>query len=152
MNRRSIFGVLAAAMAIVPSVARSAAATDDKTAHKLALHIDENDLTIMKRVLNNARHVAEHYESRDEGVAIEIVAYGPGLHMLREDTSPVKEEIRALRAKVPQVAFGACNNTRQAMEKTEGKTVPLIAEATLVPAGVVRLLELQEQGYKYVKP
>jgi intracellular sulfur oxidation DsrE/DsrF family protein len=38
------------------------------------------------------------------------------------------------------------------MEKREGKPVPLIAEATIVPAGVVRLMELQEQGYAYVKP
>jgi intracellular sulfur oxidation DsrE/DsrF family protein len=71
--------------------------------------------------------------------------------MLREDTSPVKDEIRDLR-KTVQVAFAACNNTKNAMEKREGKPVPLMAEATIVPAGVVRLIELQEQGYAYVKP
>jgi intracellular sulfur oxidation DsrE/DsrF family protein len=38
------------------------------------------------------------------------------------------------------------------MEKAEGKPVPIIAEATIVPAGVVRLVELQEEGFKYVKP
>jgi intracellular sulfur oxidation DsrE/DsrF family protein len=38
------------------------------------------------------------------------------------------------------------------MEKTEGKAVPIIQEAVVVPAGVVRLVELQEQGFKYVKP
>jgi intracellular sulfur oxidation DsrE/DsrF family protein len=38
------------------------------------------------------------------------------------------------------------------MEKTEGKPVPIIPEATIVPAGIVRLVELQEQGYKYAKP
>jgi intracellular sulfur oxidation DsrE/DsrF family protein len=72
--------------------------------------------------------------------------------MLRDDTSPVKTEIRELRKLVPQVAFGACNNTKNAMEKREGKPVPIIAEATIVPAGVVRLIELQEAGYSYIKP
>jgi intracellular sulfur oxidation DsrE/DsrF family protein len=38
------------------------------------------------------------------------------------------------------------------MEKREGKAVPIIAEATIVPAGIVRLVELQEAGYSYVKP
>jgi uncharacterized protein len=54
--------------------------------------------------------------------------------------------------KVPQLAFSACNNTKRAMEKTEGKTIPLIDEAVVVPAGVVRLVDLQEQGFKYLKP
>jgi intracellular sulfur oxidation DsrE/DsrF family protein len=53
---------------------------------------------------------------------------------------------------VPQLAFGACNNTKRNMEKAEGKTIPIIEEAVVVPAGVVRLVELQEQGFKYVKP
>ena len=57
-----------------------------------------------------------------------------------------------LRKIVPQVAFGACNNTKTAMEKREGKPVPIIPEATIVPAGIVRLVELQEAGYHYVKP
>ena len=62
--------------------------------------------------------------------------------MLREDTSPVKEE------KVPTVAFGACNNTKKGMGRREGKTITLVPEATLVPAGIVRLVELQELGYQ----
>jgi intracellular sulfur oxidation DsrE/DsrF family protein len=81
-----------------------------------------------------------------------LVCYSQGLHMLRDDNSPVKEEIRATRAKVPQLAFGACNNTKRAMERIEGKTIPIIPEAVVVPADVVRLVELQEQGFKYLKP
>jgi uncharacterized protein len=50
------------------------------------------------------------------------------------------------------VTFAACNNTKHAMEKAEGKEVPLIPEATIVPSGVVRLVELQEQGWAYVRP
>ena len=152
MDRRSIFKVTVAALAAAPLFARKAAAADEKKNHKLALHVDQNDPAVMRLALANARNAHELYESMGEEVAIEIVAYSQGLHMLRDDTSPVKDEIRATRAKVPQIAFGACNNTKKAMEKTEGKPVPIIPEATIVPAGIVRLVELQEQGYKYAKP
>ena len=155
MDRRWILRVLGAATVALPIVDRQASAAFEKSPeknHKLALHVDVNDPEVMKLALNNARNAHELYQERGEEVAIEIVAYSQGLHMLRDDTSPVKQEIRDLRKKVPQVAFGACNNTKKAMEKTEGKPVPIIPEATIVPAGIVRLVELQEQGYKYAKP
>ena len=152
MDRRSIFKVAMAAVAAAPLFGRKAAAEGEKKPHKLTLHVDQNDPAVMRLALNNSRNYYDHYKERGEEVAIEIVAYSQGLHMLRDDTSPVKEEIKATRAKVPQIVFGACNNTKRAMERTEGKPVPIIPEATIVPAGVVRLAELQEQGYSYVKP
>ena len=152
MDRRSIFGAGVAALAISPLLGRKAAAATERKQHKLAIHVDQNDPAVMRLALGNSRNAWELYASIGEDIAIEIVCYSQGLHMLRDDTSPVKEEIKATRAKVPNLAFGACNNTKRAMEKTEGKTVPLIAEAVVVPAGVVRLVELQEQGFKYIKP
>jgi uncharacterized protein len=156
MNRRSIITLLTGVLLTLPFTRAKASAAETgatgKKAHRLALHVDQNDADIMKLALNNARNAHDLYRERGEEVAIEIVAYSQGLHMLREDTSPVKAEIRELRKTMPQLAFGACNNTKTGMEKREGKTVPIIAEATIVPAGVVRLVELQEQGYSYVKP
>ena len=152
MDRRSIFKIGVAALAVAPLFGRKADAAVEKKQHKLAIHVDQNDPAVMRLALGNSRNAHELYASMGEDIAIEIVCYSQGLHMLRDDTSPVKDEIRATRAKVPQLAFGACNNTKRAMEKTEGKPVPIIAEATIVPAGVVRLVELQEQGYSYLKP
>ena len=152
MNRRSIFTATVAALAVTPLLHRTAAAANEKKQHKLAIHVDQNDAAVMRLALNNARNAFELYASMGEEVAIEIVAYSQGLHMLRDDTSPVKEEIKATRAKVPNLAFGACNNTKRAMERTEGKPVPIIPEATIVPAGVVRLVELQEAGWTYLRP
>ena len=154
MDRRGIFKAMAATLLAVPFVGRKAeAATEgDKKSHRVAFHVDQNDVDVMKLALGNSRNAFELYKARGEEVEIEIVAYSQGLHMLRDDTSPVKAEIRELRKLVPQVAFGACNNTKNAMEKREGKPVPIIAEATIVPAGVVRLIELQEAGYAYIKP
>jgi hypothetical protein len=84
-------------------------------------------------------------------VLIELVAYGPGLNMLRADTSPVKDRLVSVKQSIPDVVFSACNNTLTAMEKAEGHPIAIVPQAGLVPAGVVRLIELQEAGYAYVK-
>ena len=152
MDRRGIFRAMAATLLAAPFVSRSAAAEEEKKTHRLAIHVDQNDADVMKLAMNNTRNAFELYKERGEELAVEIVCYSQGLHMLRDDTSPVKNEIRALRKIVPQVAFGACNNTKTGMEKREGKPIPIIPEATIVPAGIVRLVELQEAGYHYVKP
>ena len=38
------------------------------------------------------------------------------------------------------------------MEKSEGKPIPILPQATTVPSGVVRLMQLQEQGWSYIRP
>lgn len=158
MNRRSIFRIGLAAVAVTELFGRRSAqaadnaSADSKKQHKIAIHVDQNDPAVMRTALGNVRNSHEAYAARGDATAIEIVCYGEGLHMLRDDTSPVKDDIRTTRQKVPQVAFSACNNTKRRMEEKEGKPVPLIEEAVVVPAGVVRLVDLQEQGFKYIKP
>ena len=123
-------------------------------AHHISIQIDQNDPQVMNLVLNNATNVVEHYRAGNEDVDIDIVAYGPGLHMLRSDTSPVQDRIKRLKDLVfpGKIQFSACNNTKQGMEKTEGKAISVVSDATIVPSGVVRLMELQEQGWSYVRP
>jgi intracellular sulfur oxidation DsrE/DsrF family protein len=152
MNRRNIFALFGAIAAAAPLGARKAAAEGEKKVHRLAIHVDQNEPGVMNLALGNAGNFYEHYNALGEEAVVEIVAYSQGLHMLRSDTSPVKDKITALRAKAAQTVFSACNNTMRGMEKAEGKRPPLIPEATIVPAGVVRLSELQEQGWSYVKP
>jgi intracellular sulfur oxidation DsrE/DsrF family protein len=141
-----------AALLSIPLVSGSLA-TDGKS-HRVSIQVDQNDPQVMNLALNNATNVIEYYRGKNEGVDVDIVTYGPGLHMLRDDTSPVKDRIKHLKelAFPGKIQFSACNNTKQNMEKTEGKAVPIISDATIVPSGVVRLMELQEQGWSYVRP
>jgi uncharacterized protein len=83
MNRRWIFKLLAATAATAPLVGQRAVAADARKTHRLALHVDQNDATVMKLALNNARNAYDLYKERGEEVAIEIVAYSQGLHWLR---------------------------------------------------------------------
>ena len=123
-----------------------------KTTHKVAIQVAENNPQLMNLALNNARNVVEYYKSKGEEVAIEIVTFGPGLHMLRDDTSPVKQRIAAMTLETPSVSFIACANTQANMSKQENKQVTLISEAKVMPSGVVRLMELQGKGYSYIRP
>jgi intracellular sulfur oxidation DsrE/DsrF family protein len=123
-------------------------------AHHVAIQIDQNDPQVMNLVLNNATNVIEYYRAKKEEVDVDIVAYGPGLHMLRADTSPVQDRIKRIRDIVfpGKIQFSACNNTKEGMEKTEGRAISILPDATMVPSGVVHLMELQEQGWSYVRP
>src|SRR3954453_5693406 len=140
-------------LALSMSIATAGLAGDTKP-HRVAIQVDQNDPQVMNLALNNATNVIEHYRGKNEEVEVDIVTYGPGLHMLRDDTSPVKDRLKRLKelAFPGKVQFSACNNTKQGMEKTEGKSVPIVSDATIVPSGVVRLMELQEQGWSYVRP
>ena len=124
----------------------------DKKGHRLILQVNTNDPAMMNLALNNATNVAQYYNDLFEKVTIEIITFGPGLHMLRDDTSPVKERIKAIKQSRPEISFKACGNTQENMSKVENNEIPIIPEATVVKSGVVRVMELQEQGWTYVKP
>lgn len=125
----------------------------DKT-HRIVFQVDQNDPAIMNLVLNNVDNVMAYYHDKGEEAQVEVVAYGPGLHMLRADTSPVKDRVkRMVRDSFPsKVAFSACGNTKTGMEQKEGHPIAIVPEASIVPAGVVRIAELQESGWAYVRP
>ena len=123
-----------------------------KKPHRLILQVNSNEPAMMNLALNNASNVVQYYKDLGEKVSVEVVTFGPGLHMLREDTSPVKARIETLALSSPEISFKACGNTRENMSKAESKEIRLISEAKIVPSGVVRVMELQEQGWTYVKP
>src|SRR5215211_5005980 len=148
-----MFRRLATAALLSIAFATPGVAADVKT-HHVAIQVNQNDPQVMNLALNNATNVIEYYRGKNEDVEVDIVTYGPGLHMLRSDTSPVQDRLKRLKelALPGKIQFSACNNTKQGMEKTEGMAVPIVSEATIVPSGVVQLMELQEQSWSYVRP
>ena len=142
---------IVALIAMAPISASSAA--DDKS-HRDAIQIDQNDPQIMNLTLSNVINLFEYYRDKYEVVEVDIVAYGPGLQMLRADTSPVQDRVKHLKDIVfpGKIQFSVCNNTKQAMEKAEGHAISILADATIVPSGVAHLMELQEQGWSYIRP
>ena len=146
------------AVAVVLCLSQATAATLKKASnapvHRLMIQVNQNDPAVMNLALNNATNVLEYYRSRGEQTDVDIVAFGPGLHMLRSDTSPVSDRIKGLKdvAFPGTIRFSACGVTRRGMETKEGKPVAMVPEASMVSSGVVHMMELQEKGWSYVRP
>src|SRR6476620_1721348 len=133
-----------AVVALMSIAFASAGLAAEGKPHRVAIHVDQNDPQVMNLALNNATNVIEYYRGKNEDVEVDIVTYGPGLHMLRADTSPVQDRVKRLKGMVfpGKIQFSACNHTKEGMEKAEGHAISILADATVVPSGVVHLMEL----------
>ena len=120
---KTLISLWAALFLLVPLTDTRAA----EVRHKLVLQISDNDPDKMNAVLNVAANVSKLYAEKAEDVDIQIVAFNAGLHMLRDDTSPVKERLQTFAGSMPNVSFKACNNTREGMAKREGKAIPIVS-------------------------
>ncbi len=149
---RRLAVILCAVAVMAISAFPTPSAFAGETVHKVVFHVDDNDPKRMNMVLNNVKNVQKWYKSQGKKVQLEVVAYGPGLHMLRADTSPVKSRIATMALEISGLQFSACGNTHRGMSKKAGKTIALLPEAKMVTSGVVRLIQLQEAGYAYVRP
>jgi len=125
---------------------------DDDAARNIVMHVNVADPVQLDLILNNVENILEHYIKRDNHVAIRVVCHGPGLHLLRRDTSPVMDRIENMMDNAPQLAFYACSNTLGRMTKAEGKAPELLEAAIMVAAGLPEIIELQRQGWIYLKP
>ncbi len=115
--------------------------------HKIVIQVSTDDPRTQKIALNNAANLQKHYGI--DNVEIEIVAYGPGLKMLTKKSSNA-DRVEGLA--LSDITFSACGNTMAKVAKKSGKMPVLLEGVQQVPAGVARIMELQEQGYAYVRP
>ena len=116
-------------------------------AHKVVIQVSTDDAQSQTIALNNAVNLQKAY-GMDE-VQVEIVAYGPGLSLLT-DKSVAAQRVESLAAQ--NIRFSACGNTMRAVAKKTGTEPRLLKGVDVVPAGVGRIMELQEQRYAYIRP
>jgi intracellular sulfur oxidation DsrE/DsrF family protein len=115
--------------------------------HKLVIQVNTADPETQALALNNAVNVQK--DLGVDNVAIEVVAYGPGLSLLTKQSTQA-ERVESLA--MQDITFSACGNTMKKIAEKTGKEPQLIDGVTVVPAGVIRIMELQEQGYAYIRP
>ncbi|MFM9967663.1 MAG: DsrE family protein [Burkholderiales bacterium] len=112
--------------------------------HKVIFQVSDNDPAKWNLALNNARNVQQ-----DLGVGnveIEIVAYGPGIGMLKMDSTVGNRVGEAMSSGVKVVA---CENT---MTNLKLAREDMLASIGYVKAGVVELMQKQQQGWSYIRP
>ena len=116
---------------------------------KVAIQVSTNDPKVMNQALNVANNLINFYSI--DNVEIEIVTFGMGLDMVVKD-SPLQKRLESLHA-YGNVKFGVCANTMKGRKiEKDGLLDNDFIQKAIVPAGVVRLIELQDQGFVLVLP
>lgn len=130
----------------VSSAGLSGAAVTSPDPHRVVLHLNSGDEKVQRGALNNIRNL--YQEVGREHVRVELVVHGAGLSLLTKKDSVYASELAQLKSAY-DVEFTACSNTMKTMNLTRNDLVDQVDRTT--PA-MVRLIELQEQGWIYIKP
>ena len=145
-NIRRVFLALAAVSVfsmLAPAVVQAQArATPVK--NKVVLQVSDADPGKWNLTLNIVKNVAQ--ELGEDKVELEIVVYGPGISMLKSDSAAGSRVANALKSGVKVVA---CEVTMKGLGLTYADMLPNIG---YVPAGVVELMQKQQQGFAYIRP
>lgn len=118
----------------------------DENEHRLVIQISTDDIRAQETALGNIVNLQKHYGM--DNIEIELVAFGPGYRMLTPQ-STLAPRIASLA--LQEVTFTACMNTLLSVKEKTGFMPKLIEGVTTTKAGVARIIELQEEGYSYVK-
>ena len=145
---RSMIAALSIAAAAPCAQAQQAPLQDKPFAdHKVVLQLSDNDPRKQGLVLSVTSNLMKFYDP--DMVAIEIVAFGPGIDLLRPE-NPNRKMVESLVAQGAR--FDICINTVDTLERESGKRPEFIAAATPVQVGVAQILFLTENGYTLVRP
>jgi intracellular sulfur oxidation DsrE/DsrF family protein len=151
MNLRAFAFAALVAMGppMLPVSARAQVAPIEKAfvEHRVVFQLSDATESKQRQVLNNVENVMKFYGP--DKVVVEVVAFGPGIDLLRDDNA-VAEHMRSLT--VQGVRFDACQNTIDNWERDNGRSFPLISLAQRVPAGVVQIIYLTERGFTNIRP
>ena len=119
----------------------------DEVLNKVVIQVSTDDARTQAIALNNAVNIQKALGI--DAVKIEIVAYGPGLSLM---TPASKQSKRIPDLALQEITFSACNNTIKKITKKKGVAPKLVEGVTIVGSGAVRILQLQQQGYAYLRP
>ena len=152
MRIRNLFAMIFAALLCAtlahPARAQQVPLQDKPFAeHKLVLQLSDNDVRKQNLVISVANNLLKFYDP--DKVAIEVVAFGPGIDLLRSE-SPSRKLVESLISQ--GVRFDVCLNTVDTIERETGRRPEIIPAATPVQVGVGQILYLTENGYTLVRP
>jgi uncharacterized protein len=153
MDSRTTIRAMIAALLIMTAVpmlrAQQAPPLQDKpfAEHKIVLQLSDNDAKKQALVVSVAYNLLKAYDP--DKVAIEVVAFGPGIDLLLTESSN-RKLVESLIAQ--GVRFDVCLNTVDTVERETGKRPEIIPAAIPVQVGVGQILHLTENGYTLVRP
>ena len=141
MNRRSILTFIGLGAAAAPALAQQ---KKPAAKQRVVFQVSDNDPARWQLALNNARNVQT--DLGKDNAQIEIVAYGPGIEMMKAESKVAGGLAGALDSSVGLIA---CENT---MHNTKVTRDDMYAGIAYVQAGVTHLMKRQQEGWAYIRP
>ena len=135
--------LIAAAPFLIASYAQDAP-TGGKKRQKIVIQVSDSDPAKWNLALNNAKNLQEDVGAAN--VDIEIVAYGPGIGMLKLESPSGSRVAEAMTANVKVIA---CENTMRGQKLTRDD---MLSAISYVPAGVTEIMTKQSEGWSYLRP
>lgn len=120
----------------------TAQAQDKPTHHRIVMQLTSGDSLVHKNLMKQLRNMKEAAPT----MQLEIVCHGPGMDLLMSDRSIVAPKVKEFAAQ--GIVFTACENTIKERNLDRSKVLP---EAGSVKAGIIHIVERQEQGWSYIK-
>lgn len=142
MNGKTFFLVLAILTSSMLIKAHAASVVDTNT--KVVIQVTDGDPARWNMVLNNVKNA--QVDLGADKVTIEVVAYGPGVAMLKLDSVVAQRVTDAVKSGVKIVA---CENTMKGMKLSKSE---MNASIGYVPSGIVEIIKRQQDGWAYVRP
>lgn len=133
-----------AALALATAALGALAAPPADGRQRVVIQVSDNDPGKWNLALNNARNVQADLGM--DNVDVEVVAYGPGLPMLKKESAVAQ---RIASASSQGVSVIACENT---MKNTKVDRDQILPGVSFVDAGVVHIMKRQREGWAYVRP
>ena len=144
MNRKTFIKSAVLAFILSTTTLAALAQTAAPSKSKVVFQVSDGDAGKWNLALNNAKNVQQELGAGK--VDIEIVAYGPGIGMLKADATISNRVDEAAKSGIKVVA---CENTMTVQKLTKADMNPNIS---YVPAGVVELMRLHSEGWAYIRP
>ncbi len=139
--KTNFFALLVVFVSLLFGTANAQEKTDLKE-HKIVFQLTTSDTLSHKALMKQLKNI----KSVAPNTKIEVVCHGPGLEMLQSNKTTVLKGIQ--EAKKNGVEFQACEFS---LKERKVEKSSIISEAGFVPAGIIYIVEKQEQGYSYIK-
>ena len=137
----TIAGILLSSALMFGAMAAPALAAEKS---KMVIQVSDNDAAKWNLALNNAKNIQKDVGKAN--VELEIVAFGPGIGMLKAESEVGNRVTEAVESGIKVVA---CENSMRNQKLTRDD---MLTSVGYVPAGVVEIMRKQQQGYAYLRP
>ena len=141
---RGALVVMLGASLLPGAVAQSQSTAPTAKKKRVVIQVSDGDSQKWNMALNNAKNIQDDLGAAN--VEVEIVAYGPGLGMLKFDAVSANRVTDTVAA---GVKVYACQNTMRGMKLTAADMNPAVG---YVPSGATAIMKRQGEGWAYLRP